>query len=115
MFGGLANDLPDSPVTLLPAFEEEQLSAAFKKYVNIISASHDENNVAFLNLINEEFQTKGLLDITDVFDFEEDNDEIGRSTILCSMALWGRIKGCLSKIPEILPQSSQQTSKVPIV
>jgi hypothetical protein len=77
MFGGLTNDLLDSPGTLLPASEAEQLSTAFKNYVRIISASHDEDNVDFLNLINEEPHTKGLLDITDVFDFEEDNDEIG--------------------------------------
>ena len=57
--------------------EEGELSDMFKHYVNLITTHHDVSNEGYKELINASPFTKDLIDITDVFDYEEDNDEIG--------------------------------------
>ena len=57
--------------------EVEGLSDAFRQYVNVITGLSDVSNGAFDSLLHSEPSTKDIIDITDIFDYEEDNDETG--------------------------------------
>jgi hypothetical protein len=68
----------DSVVGLRASVDQgvDDLTHAFKRYVNLISSHHDADNIAYDDLLKEETRARELLEIIEVFDSEEDNDEI---------------------------------------
>jgi hypothetical protein len=64
-------------VEKLPLEIEEPTIMPMAHYLNAINNHTDESNQAFDNLLEKMEAIKELIHITDVFDWEEDNDEIG--------------------------------------
>ena len=58
--------------------EREDSLTPIEIYLNVINSSlPDSNNEAYEKLLREEDEVKRLIHITDIFDYEEDNDDIG--------------------------------------
>jgi hypothetical protein len=49
----------------------------YREYLNLLTENTDANNKAYESLLNKDESVKELIHIGDIFDFEEDNDEIG--------------------------------------
>jgi hypothetical protein len=53
------------------------LKIPYLEYLNVIFRTTDYNNKAYDALLDKDESVKELLHISDIFDFEEDNDKIG--------------------------------------
>ena len=81
LYGSPSNDSPvdslDKGIVREEDKEIDQLSEVFRHYVNLITVQTDINNGAYDALLSSDPVSKSIIDITDIFDYEEDNDETG--------------------------------------
>ena len=92
--------------------EEGELLDMFKHYVNLITTHNDASNDGYKGLINASPATKDLIDITDVFDFEKDNDEIGEEDDPLFDGSLGKDQGGLTHLLNLIVPTNIQGSRL---